>query len=175
MLEYLRNRSTQKVAGPVLWLVRIHEDWMWLPLWLDLKKKKKWSHTQKPHKKTGEPQRYSWERRRRRRSDWLAWCPYTVRGRQQVWCAGSVSAWQHVKCLSRSVLEMHFAFCWDVSQLRSINSCSVIVGCMVTNIILCFPAVLDCNMFILIVARDVKDPSCIWASGFCSWACLKTA
>ena len=40
----------------------IHEDRMWLHQWLDLKKKKEWSHTQNLTQ-DGEPQRYVWGRR----------------------------------------------------------------------------------------------------------------
>ena len=39
----------------------LHEDGMWLPLWLDSK-----SHIHKNLNQNGEPQRYSWECRRRR-------------------------------------------------------------------------------------------------------------
>ena len=44
----------------------IHVDWMWLHLWLD----EKFVTHAKSHTKNGEPQRFSWERRRRRDLFW---------------------------------------------------------------------------------------------------------
>ena len=43
----------------------IHEDWMWLPQWLDLKN----GHIRENLTQNGEPQRYSWEWRRREKRE----------------------------------------------------------------------------------------------------------
>ena len=87
----------------------IHEDWMWLPLWLDFKNDHIRTPTPAPPPppKNGEPKSYSWGRRRRRKRI----CGRTAVQRHI--SSSSLSSWDHLHFLG-----YHFGLMLDSNRGR---------------------------------------------------------
>ena len=175
-----------------LWLLSIHEDRMWLPQWWIKKNTKQLVTYAKYLTKNGEPQRHSWEHRRR----WLLSYKSSERSRHKLhFYYGFVCYWQFAVCCGRLIMREWLAFhflLWLVIVCQLVGLSVVMADChslwlssimsswlsfsIWIKIIKCFEAACVCLCLFVSVSVCVQSTVCMHVCEHtcicvCVWSC----